>query len=560
MRFSICLGLLATASAVPAAEPKSKPNVVVIVPGELGARDLGCTGSTYYKTPNLDAFAKKGVKLEEAYTGGGGFDATQFSLLTGMAPARFNLHDSESLLTDPGLRKLKPPERVHDLPKSVPTIANELLAAGYVTYHNGPQHQSFARHFFFGTKSLGFSESEVNIPTFNEFLKRSSDKPFFIVWECRGKWTPDAKSLAKYKPGAPGTQGNPTHAVHLESLDAVIGGLLKELDERKLTDNTIVVITGGGGAATVLETPETPVTSNAPFREGKGYLYEGGLRVPFFIRGPGIKTGGFPIISADVCPTLLALCGIKSEIDFDGINLAPQFRGDAKADPKREFHWHQPYSTPSFGRPAGAIRVGSMKLIESFEADRRELFDLSKDLSESRNLAADQPEVVKEMSAKLAAWRKEVGAKMPTPNPDYIPNPQAKDGTITLPARTAFVTGTQLRFEPAPHKNTLGYWTNAADTAYFEFTVTTPGTLTVGVLQGAGKGSGGAEVELAVGDSNCKFTVKDTGGFQAFEKREVGELTIAKAGRQTLSVTPKSKPGVAVMDLREVTLVPKPNK
>ena len=554
MRFSICFSLLAMVSAVSATEPKAKPNVVVIQVDGLGPRDLGCTGSTYYKTPNLDAFAKRGVKLEEAYAGGGGFDATQFSLLTGTAPARFNLHDSDSLQTDPGLRKLMPPKRVHEIPKSVPTIANELHAAGYVTYHNGPQHQSFARHFFFGTKALGFSDSEVNIPTFNEFLKRHSDKPFFIVWECRGKWTPDAKSLAKYKAGVLGTQGNPTHAVHVEAYDTVIGELLKELDERKLTDDTIVVVTGTGGAATVLETPETPVTSNAPYREGKGYLYEGGLRVPFLIRGPGVKTGGFPIISADVAPTLLGLCGIKSEIEFQGINLAPQFRGDAKADPKREFHWHQPYYTPSLGKPAGAIRAGNYKLIEYFETDRRELFDLSKDIGESRNLAAEKPEVVKEMAAKLAARRKDIGAKMPAPNPDYAPNPQAKDGTITLPARTAFVTGTQLRFEPAPHKNTLGYWTNAADTAYFEFTVTTPGTFAVGVLQGAGKGSGGAEVELAVGDSNFKFTVKDTGGFQAFENREVGELTIVKAGRHTLTVTPKSKPGVAVMDLREVTL------
>ena len=146
---------------------------------------------------------------------------------------------------------------------------------------------------------------------------------------------------------------------------------------------------------------------------------------------------------------------------------------------------------------------------------------------------------------------------MPTPNPEYTPNPQAKDGTITLHARTASVHGSQLRFEPMPHKNTLGFWTNKNDHVGFEFTVEKPGTFTVEVLQGCGKGSGGAEVELAVGGEKLTFTVKDTGGFQAFEAREVGTLTVEKAGRHTLTVRAKTKPGPAVMDLRQIVLKPK---
>jgi hypothetical protein len=145
---------------------------------------------------------------------------------------------------------------------------------------------------------------------------------------------------------------------------------------------------------------------------------------------------------------------------------------------------------------------------------------------------------------------------MPTPNPDYKPNPPSKDGTITLHARTATVTGVMLRFEPLPHKNTLGFWVNKDDAASFEFTIEKPGTYTVQVLQGCGKGSGGAEVELAVGSSSLTFTVKDTGGFQAFEARDVGTLTIDKPGRHTLTVKAKTKPGVAVMDLRQVVLKP----
>src|SRR5262249_43317329 len=152
--------------------------------------------------------------------------------------------------------------------------------------------------------------------------------------------------------------------------------------------------------------------------------------------------------------------------------------------------------------------------------------------------------------------RKQVGAKMPTPNPDYKPNPPSKDGVITMHARTALVKGVQLRYEPLPHKDTLGFWTNKDDYATFDFTVEKAGTFTVEVLQGCGAKSGGAEVELAVGDEKLTFTVKDTGGFQNFEAREVGSLKIEKTGLHTLTVKAKTKPGVAVMDLRQIVLKP----
>ena len=197
-----------------------------------------------------------------------------------------------------------------------------------------------------------------------------------------------------------------------------------------------------------------------------------------------------------------------------------------------------------------------MKLIEFYDNGRCELFDLSKDISESRNLAPEMPEMVKELAKKLADWRKEVGAKMPTPNPDYKPNPQSKDGSVLMLGKYADVHGTMLRFEPLPHKNTLGFWTKKEDYATFEFTLDTPGKFTVEVLQGCGKGSGGSEVEVSVGESKFTFTVEDTGGFQMLKARDVGELTIEKAGRHTLTVRPKTKPGVAVMDLRQVVLKP----
>ena len=113
------------------------------------------------------------------------------------------------------------------------------------------------------------------------------------------------------------------------------------------------------------------------------------------------------------------------------------------------------------GRPGGVIRAGEWKLIELYEESRRELFHLAKDVSESRNLAEQEPDRVRDLAAKLDAWRKDVGALLPEPNPEYVPNPQAANGEITLPAKTADVRGVMLRFEPLPHKNTLGSWVNA---------------------------------------------------------------------------------------------------
>ena len=170
----------------------------------------------------------------------------------------------------------------------------------------------------------------------------------------------------------------------------------------------------------------------------------------------------------------------------------------------------------------------------------------------------DKPQVADDLAGRLAAWRQRVGAKMMTPNPGYRPNPQAADGTVTLHARTATTHGVQLQYEPLPHKDTLGFWTRADDFATFEFELGKPGTFAVEVLQGCGKGSGGSEVELSVGDAKLTFTVKDTGGFQAFEARTVGTVAITTLGRHTLTVKPLSKTGPAVMDLRRVVLKPAP--
>ena len=166
------------------------------------------------------------------------------------------------------------------------------------------------------------------------------------------------------------------------------------------------------------------------------------------------------------------------------------------------------------------------------------------------------------MRTRLAAWREHVGAQMPSPNPGYDPAAAwttvfaAKNDVVRLEASLAEVNGTMLRYEPPPHKNTLGYWTRAEDWVRWDFAIKQTGRYEIELLQGCGKGSGGAEVLVSVGGQAFTHVVEDTGHFQNFVPRVVGVVNLEKAGRHTLTVKPRTKPGVAVMDLRAVTLRP----
>jgi arylsulfatase A len=572
----------------------AKPNVVLVVIDDLGQRDLGCYGSTFHKTPNLDAFAKSGVKITDAYSACPVCSPTRAALMTGKHPARLNITDWLPGRPDrPDQRMCRPKIRT-ELPLEEVTLAEELKKAGYVTAHIGKWHLGGKG---FGPTDQGF---DVNIggddtgtpmsyfaPFQNKmgtrkmpgledakdgeyltdrltveaekFIAANKAKPFFLYLPHFAVHTPlNGKKdlIEKYKQGTLGKQANPTYAAMVESMDDSFGRVLKALDEHKLADNTVVIFTSDNGGLATMEGAINgiPATINSPYREGKGFLYEGGVRVPFLIRGPGVKAG-VPVISTDVMPTVLGLCDVKSDVKFDGRNLAPLL-GGAELEYQPSFYWHYPHYANQGSRPGGAIRDGNWKYIEYYDSDRRELFDVSKDVGEGRNLVADKPDVAKDLAKKLADWRKDVDAKPMTPNPSYKPNPQAADGTITLKGLFGDAHGVMLRFEPLPHKNTFGYWTNKDDYITWEFEVTKPGTFDVELTHGCGKGSGGAEVELSVGESKTTHTVKDTGGFQAFEKLPAGKLTIEKAGRHTLTVKAKTKPGPAVMDLQQVVLKP----
>jgi arylsulfatase A-like enzyme len=221
-------------------------------------------------------------------------------------------------------------------------------------------------------------------------------------------------------------QDHPVYAGMVQEMDEAVGRVLRKLNEMHLDARTVVVFTSDNGG---LCTAEGSPTSNLPLRAGKGWNYQGGIRVPLIVRLPHLIPADTvctapPVISIDIYPTLLALAGVDvpAAQQVDGVNIAPLFerpwRPGRIAD--RPLFWHYPHYSNQGGRPSGAVRVGQYGLVEFFEDEDVELYDLAADGGETRDLAADQPQRAAEMKKLLAQWRRSVDAQMPTVNPNPV--------------------------------------------------------------------------------------------------------------------------------------------
>jgi hypothetical protein len=397
---------------------------------------------------------------------------------------------------------------------------------------------------------------------------------------------------------------NPLYASMIETLDDSVRLVLEKLQQLDLTKNTIVIFTSDNGGLHVPELPDTPATTNLPWRAGKGYLYEGGLREPLMVSWPGHIAPGSecatPVVLGDFVPTLLEAVGAPVPGNLDFVSILPLLEQKGQLAP-RDLYWHCPHYMNQGSIPEGAIHSGQWKLIEDYEDGHAELYDLEKDPSETTDLAMDHPAEVAQLRGKLEAWRRSVGAQENEPNPAYQPElgkpiyvdtdtskvapaptfdiirarlanwreamdtmvspavqkqvrpATAPTGFLILPARTAVVHGSTLRYEEKPEKNTLGYWTKAEDSASWDFELPAAAKYQVELLVGCGRGSGGSTVEIKAASGSLLFTVPETGHFQNFVPRKVGVLELA-AGKNTISVVPKIKAGAAVMDLRRITL------
>ncbi len=619
MRACACLLLLLVAGPAAFSAENAPPNIVLVLADDLGVADLACYGRKDHRTPHLDRLAKQGMRFTCAYTGQPICSPSRAALMTGKAPARLHLTNYLPGRADAPSQKLLQPRIEGQLPLEEVTLAELLRNAGYATGLFGKWHLGGGA---FGPAQQGFDvvvtppantkPSEVEggkgeyaiTAAAEKFIQENRQRPFFCFVPHNNPHIPlGAKpELIEKNAGA----FHPVYAAMIETLDDTVGRLMATVESLGLTERTIFIFTSDNGGLHVLEFPGTPATHNLPYRAGKGYVYEGGLREPLIVRWPErVKPGSIcdtPVVLTDLVPTLLEAAGVdpaQAVGPLDGVSILKALEGQSM--PSRPLYWHFPNYTNQGGRPAGAVRDGSWKLVEQYEDGSLELFNLADDIGETTNLADQEPEKAQALRKQLHAWLARVGAQMCRPNPEFDPalhrrlyveqdpsqlRPEAtaaateprwqawraamnaavkgrqphvtpSKGDIRLFAKDARVHGQTLRYEPQPHKNVLGYWTNAADWADWEFEVPSAGVYEVEVQQGCGAGSGGAEVAVEVAGQTLRFTVQDTGHFQHMIQRTLGTVELP-AGKVTLAVKPQSKPGVAVMDLRRVVLRPAP--
>lgn len=464
-----CIALtmfLAFSAELSAGEAKSRPNIVFILVDDMGWTDAHCLGSAFYHTPNIDRLAKLGTRFTSGYAAGPVCSPTRASILSGKYPARTKNTD----WFGGGARKgrLLPAPYDNFLPLDEVTLAELLRRAGYRTAHIGKWHLGGKGHeperYGFDVAIAGTERgspasyfSPYKNPRLKDgpageeltdrltseglkFIEDNKDRPFFLYLNHFTVHTPlQAKKdlIEKYKAKAaklgerePFAMDGTTkvrqihdHAVYaamVETLDISVGRILDKLRELGLDENTIVIFTSDNGG---LATSEGWPTSNLPLRMGKGWLYEGGVRVPWIVacpgRWPGGRTTDHPVCSIDFLPTLLeATGGGRAKKQVDGASFAPLLEGKARM-PERNLYWHYPHYSNQFGTPSGSVRSGDLVLIEFFEDGRLELYDLKKDIGQKKDLAKGMAERTREMHRLLVDWRREVGAVMPKENPDW---------------------------------------------------------------------------------------------------------------------------------------------
>ncbi|MEI6714635.1 MAG: sulfatase-like hydrolase/transferase [Verrucomicrobiota bacterium] len=614
MRFTFFLCLAGSLVFSGVGYSGDKPNIVMILADDLGINDLGCYGRTAHKTPNLDRLAAEGKRFTTAYAQAV-CSPSRSALLTGQHPARLLITNFLPGRADwPGHRLLQPPLPA-GLATDRPTLAERLKELGYATGMTGKWHLGSKAPFlpaqrgfdmvFAGKANTAPSDTEGGKGEFAqtdkaiEFMEANAKRPFFLYMAYDNPHVPLAAQPDRIAANSAGF--NPLYDAVVETLDVVVGRVLEKLDALGLKENTMVVFASDNGGLHVPEIGFSAPTHNTPYRAGKGFLYEGGIRDPFIVRWSGKVTPSVvdvPVSIADFAPTVLDILGAAPVVPGDFVSLKPLLLGDGQL-PERALFWHMPNYTNQGGRPSGAIREGDWKLIEHYEDGRLELFDLKADPSEKNDVSANEAKRVATMRGKLEAWRRSLDAQMPKPNPKYQPvlgnacyvatdvsklealktaaemdaplkawreamdkgskkgeweTGDAVNGLVMLEARSADVHSGKLKYEPQPNKDTLGYWVDAADWVSWECEVPAAGRYAVEVLQGCGKGSGGSSVDLSVGNAVVRFRVEDTGDFQRFVPRQIGVVDVPP-GKTTVTVKVAEKKGGAVMDLRRVTLI-----
>lgn len=424
-----------------------RPNFIIILADDLGWADLPCYGNTFHETPAIDRLAAEGMRFTQFYSGAV-CSPTRANLQSGRHEARYGITQHIPGHQRPYARLIDPKVPLQ-LPLEVETIAERLGAAGYATGYFGKWHLGKEGH---GPAEQGWQTAlelqkhdvppevsgsatarrtaEFLTEKAVDFIEAHRETPFVLQVSHYAVHIPlstTPERLAKFasKEKVPGFPCLPEYAGLLEELDASVGGIVAAVDRLGLGERTMIVFVSDNGGL-VTDQGGRAYTSNAPLRSEKGTLYEGGIRVPAIFRFPGTIPAGsecaVPAGTIDLAATLLELAGLSAPAAaerLDGLSLAPLLRDPAAAWTRETLFWHLPHYHHS--TPASAVRKGDWKLIEFFEEGTLELYDLSADIGESKNLAAAHPDKTTELRAILGAWRSEVGARLPVPNPDHDP-------------------------------------------------------------------------------------------------------------------------------------------
>ena len=475
----------------------NKPNIIFILVDDMGWKDLGVYGSTFYESPNLDKLAAQGMQFTDAYASSPVCSPSRSSIMTGQVPVNTGITDwiigAQNIIGPMPDQKLIPQQFIFNLPKSNITIAQALKNNGYVTCFAGKWHLGMSEEYWpeaegfdynYGGWAAGnprdygmggyfspyhnpklkdgptgeFLPDRLTTETIN-FIKQEakSGKPFFAdlsfyavhqpieakkeyiekFKEKAQKWgldtlqqfVKDADWMQEYPDFTERmVQSNPVYAALIYSMDENVGWIVKTLDELGISKNTIIVFSSDNGG---LSTAEGAPTSNFPLRYGKGWSYDGGIRIPLIIKWPGVTKPGevckFPVINTDFYPTFLDMANLPQmpKQTKDGVSLAPLLEGE-KSINQPVLYWHYPHYSDQGGGPSSAIREGDWKLVQFYDDNHSELYNLSFDIGERRDLAKTFPAKTAELQQLLNIWKKENQAKIPTINPYYNPVPFEK--------------------------------------------------------------------------------------------------------------------------------------
>nr|ATE86695.1 arylsulfatase [Gracilariopsis lemaneiformis] len=456
-----------------------RKNVIVILIDDMGYADLSIyNDSTFYETPNIQALADRGVTFTDAYSASPVCSPSRAALMTGLYPTRLR---ATEWFHPPGretnVERFAPAPFINNLPHETFTLAEAFRQDGYATlflgkWHLGNDESHWPEHHGFdvniGGHNFGRPRPGYFAPYDNPRLKTGPDgeyltnrltteaikqakqhsasqQPYFMMLSYYSVHTPlqaPEETIAKYRARQVDltrdqefgqeyqhrlinrprrvrvVQNHPVYAAMVEELDKNIGRLIDYLDAHGELENTIILLTSDNGG---LSTAERLPTSNLPLRTGKGWLYEGGIRVPFILYADGLEANGKtvadPVMSIDIMPTLLGMSGVSipQNHSLDGINVAASLSGDGL--PERPLFFHYPHYSNQGGFPGAAVRMGQYKLLQNFEDGSIQLYDLEHDIGGRTDLSQRQPGIARNLSDQLRNWYDDTGAQFLQPSP-----------------------------------------------------------------------------------------------------------------------------------------------